>query len=138
MVDEWWMDGVYSEAATFVILDAAAEAQYKIGRCYFTRKEYLEAGFEFRRVIEEYTESEWVKDSYYYLTRSYEEAALEPDYDQSPSRLARTHIAEFTRRYPDDPRNEERLEVSRELRESIAEQRYRAARFYVKRADFDS
>jgi len=116
----------------------AAEAQYKTGLCYFTREEYLEAGFEFRRVIEDYGNSKWVREAYFHLTRSYEEAALSPDYDQAPSNLAITSIAQFRRRYPGDARVAERREVSEEMRERIAEQRYRTAKFYEKRVHLDS
>ena len=117
---------------------AAAEAQYKTGLSYFTRKEYLEAGYEFRRVIEDYSESKWVREATYHLTRSYEEAAFGPDYDQGPSKLAMSAIGNFTRRYPIDPRVDERQDVSEEMRETIAEQRYRTARFYEKRRRLDS
>lgn len=111
----------------------AAEAQYKIGLCHFTRDEYLEASFEFRRVVEDYADSEWVRDSSFQLTRSYEESAFDPDYDQAPSRLTIDSIDRFVRRYSDDDRVAERQQVSEEMRENIAEQRYRTARFYSKR-----
>ncbi len=117
---------------------AAAEAQYKTGLCYFTRQEYLEAGFEFRRVIEDYSESKWVREATYQLTRSYEEAAFGSDYDQGPGKLARSSIGDFARRYPTDPRVPEREQVSEEIRETIAEQRYRTARFYEKRRRLDA
>lgn len=116
----------------------AAEAQYKTGLCYFTREEYLEAGFEFRRVLEDYAESEWVREASFHLTRAYEEAALGPDYDQAPSKLAIGSIGAFSRRYPADSRVTERREVSQKMRETIAEQRYRTARFYEKRRRLDS
>jgi len=116
----------------------AAEAQYKIGKCHFAREKYLEAGFEFRRVIEDYAESEWVKEASFDLTRAYEESSLDPDYDQGPSQLAITAISEFERRYPDDPRVAERNEVKDEMRESIAEQRFRSAKYYERRRDLDA
>ena len=116
----------------------AAEAQFKIGKCHFAREKYLEAGFEYRRVIEDYPDSEWVQEASFELTRAYEESSLDPDYDQAPSRLAIETIDEFKRRYPNDPRVEERTEVRQEMRESIAEQRYRSARFYERRRDLDA
>lgn len=111
----------------------AAQAQYKLGSCYFHREEYLEASFEFRRVLEDYPSSEWIQEALFDLTRCYEEAALSPDYDQSPSKLAMSSIAEFNRRFPDDPRVEGRTEVNEEMREQIAEQRFRTAHYYEKR-----
>ncbi len=116
----------------------AAEAQYKIGKCEFARERYLESGYEFRRVIEDYPDSEWVREASFDLTRAYEESAHEPDYDQAPSRLAMESIAEFERRFPEDDRVAGRKEVSETMRESIAEQRYRSARYYERRRDLDS
>jgi outer membrane protein assembly factor BamD len=116
----------------------AAEAQYKIGKCHFARQDYLEAGFEYRRVVEDYPDSEWVREASFDLTRCYEEAALDPDYDQAPAQLAIDSINEFKRRYPDDQRVPGRDEVSGKMRENIAEQRYRTARHYEKREDLDA
>lgn len=116
----------------------AAKAQYKIGLAHFEREEYLEASFEFRRVIEDYPTSDRVRDAAYYLTRSYEEAALEPEYDQSPSKLAIDSIREFTRRFPDDPRVEERQDVLLDMRERMAQQRLLTAEYYERRAEPDS
>lgn len=116
----------------------AAQAQYKIGKCYFARQEYLDAGFEYRRVIEEYPDSEWVREASFDLTRCYEEAALDPDYDQAPAQLAMDSIAEFKRRFPEDARVSAREEVSGKMHENIAEQRYRTARHYERRQDLDA
>ncbi len=116
----------------------AAEAQYKIGKCHFAREKYLEAGFEFRRVIEDYPDSEWVREASYDLTRCYEESSLDPTYDQAPSRLAIETIGEFERRFPDDPRVEERQAISSEMLEKIAAQRLMNARYYERRKDLDA
>jgi outer membrane protein assembly factor BamD len=113
----------------------AAEAQYKIGKCHYAREQYLEAGFEFRRVIEDYPDSEWVREASYDLTRCYEDSALDPNYDQAPSRLAIESITEFERRFPNDDRVAERKEVGREMFERIGEQRYRSAQYYERRRD---
>src|SRR5690606_5743898 len=66
---------------------AAAEEQYKIGLCHYTRKEYQEAAFEYRRVVEDYAGSDWVDEAAYGLAMCYYKQSLPPDYDQSPSYL---------------------------------------------------
>lgn len=116
----------------------AAEAQYKVGKCHFAQANYLDAGFEYRRVIEDYPDSEWVREATFDLTRCYEEAALDPDYDQAPSQLAMDAVDEFKRRFPDDERIPAREDMSAEMREKIAEQRFRTARHYEKRLDLDA
>lgn len=116
----------------------AAEAQYKLGLCHYARKEYLEAAFEYRRVIEDYSSSEWVKDACHGLAMSYYKASLPRDYDQTPSELAVRAIDDFFARYPADERVGELQEVRREMRERIAQQRLKVTQFHVKRREFDS
>jgi outer membrane assembly lipoprotein YfiO len=111
----------------------AAEAQYKLGLCHYARKEYLESAFEYRRVIEDYSDSEWVDEACYGLAETYYEMAFPPDYDQMPSRLAIEAIDSFKERYPSDPRNSDLAGNRAEMRERIAQQRLLNARFYERR-----
>ncbi len=116
----------------------AAEAQYKIGLCHFTRKEYIEAAFEYRRVVEEYADSDWVDEAQYDLAKTYYTMSRPADYDQTPSQLAIDQIDNFLVRFPSDERaadlQAKRLEMSNE----IALQRLRSAQFYEKRREFDA
>jgi TolA-binding protein len=66
----------------------AAEAQYKIGLSHYARKEYTEAAFEYRRVVEDYSGSDWVDDACYGLAMCYYNGSLKPSYDQTPSQMA--------------------------------------------------
>lgn len=114
----------------------AAEAQYKIGLTQQARKNYYEAAFEYRRVIEDYSGSDWVDDASYALAKSYEALALPPDYDQAPSQLTIRAIDDFKARFPGDARADELGAVRDEMRERIASQRLNTARFYERRRDF--
>ncbi|MFO7973175.1 MAG: outer membrane protein assembly factor BamD [Candidatus Hydrogenedentota bacterium] len=118
--------------------EAAAEAQYKVGLCHFTREEYVEAAYEYQRVIEDYAGSDWVDDASYGLALCYYEASLPPNYDQTRSRLAIEAIDEFKARFPEDERVEGLEEKRREMRDKIAWQRLQTARFYEKRRRFDA
>ncbi len=117
---------------------AAAEAQYKIGLCHYTREEYLEAAYEYRRVIEDYAGSDWVNEAVLGLAKCYYDASLPAVYDQTPSQLAIDAIDSFALRYPEDARNSELQGMREEMRESIAAQRLETARFYEKRRDFEA
>jgi len=116
--------------------DAAAEAQYKVGLCHHTRKEYIEAAYEYKRVIEDYSTSEWGDDAGHGLALCYYDAAKPPEYDQEPSLLAIRAIDEFAGRYPSDERVDGLKGKRGEMRESIAQQRLMTAQFYEKRRDF--
>lgn len=118
--------------------DAAAEAQYKVGLCHQTRKEYTEAAFEYRRVIEDYASSDWVDDASYGLAMCYFEAARPSEYDQSPSELAVNAVDDFKRKFPQDERCAT-LETKRgEMRNAIAAQRLKTGQFYAKLRNFDA
>lgn len=115
--------------------DTAGEAQYKVGLCYFARGEYVEAAFEYRRVLEDYSSSEWVQEALYGLASSYERGSHAPEYDQAPSQLTVDTIAQFERQFPDDPRLDKMRKVSAEMVGNIAEQHLMTAKHYEKRSE---
>ena len=114
----------------------AAEAQYKVGLCHFALGENIEAAYEYRRVIEDYSTSEWVDDASYGLAECYCKASLPPEYDQSSSLLAIQSIDAFLEQFGDDPRGEELKKQRVKMRERVAEQRLQTAQFYEKRREF--
>ena len=118
--------------------DEAAEAQYRVGLCHHTREEYIEAAFEYRRVIEDYSGSNWVDEAGYGLARCYYDASLPAEYDQVPSYLAISAVDDFRERFADDDRVAELGQVRAEMREVIAQQRFRTAQFYEKRREFSA
>jgi outer membrane protein assembly factor BamD len=116
----------------------AAEAQYKIGLCHFTLEEYVEASYEYQRVVEDYAQSEWADDASYGLAMCYYNASMPPTYDQAPSMLAIEAIDTFGVRYPADARGAELATMREEMIEKIANQRLQTAQFYEKRRRFKS
>ncbi len=118
--------------------DEAAEAQYKMGLCHFTREQYTEALYEYRQVVEKYSSSDWVDDASYGLIQCHYNSALPPDYDQVPSRLAVNAIDDFKASFPRDERLDGLEEKRQEMVESIATQRLKTAQFYEKRREFQA
>jgi outer membrane protein assembly factor BamD len=116
--------------------DAAAEAQYKVGLCHHTRKEWVEAAFEYRRVVEDYSTSDWVDDAMHGLAKCYYDASRPANYDQAPSQLAVAAIDDFKGRFPSDERIGELDAHRAEMRKTMALQRLQTAQFYEKRRDF--
>lgn len=117
---------------------AAAEAQYKLGLCHAARKEYIEAAYEYRRVIEDYGDSDWVDEASYSLAICYYDASLPPDYDQTSSELSVQATDDFLLRFPVDSRGDELKVKRQEMRDQIAAQRLKNAQFYEKRREFHS
>lgn len=118
--------------------DSAAEAQYKVGLCHHTRKEYVQAAFEYKRVIEDYSASDWVDDACYGLAKCYYDSSRPADYDQAPSQLAIEAIDDFAHRFPEDTRLKELNEKRSKMRETIALQRLQTAQYYEKRRNYKS
>jgi len=113
----------------------AAEAQCKIGLCHFARREYIEAAFEYRRVIEDYAGSDWLDEAAYGLAQCHYESSLSPLYDQTSTELCIRAVDAFAERYPNDERLAELQKMRVEMREHVAEQRLRTAEFYAKRRE---
>lgn len=116
----------------------AAEAQFKLGRVHMELENYVEAAFEFRRVLEDYRGSEWLDEASYNLAKVYEAGSHPPEYDQEPSQLAIDAAEEFLLTYPNDPQGEEMQQMKAEMREKIATQRYQAVRFYERRSEINA
>ena len=116
----------------------AAKAQYQVGLCRYTTENYLEAAFDYRRVIEDYPGSDWVDEASYGLAMCYYDMSLPADYDQTPSQLTIDAIDSFGNRYPDDERLAGLREKQTEMRERIAQQQLLTAKFYEKRRKFGS
>ena len=116
----------------------AAEAQYKIGLSHYAREEYVEAAFEYRRVLEDYVGSDWIDEASHGLALCYFEGSYAPDYDQSPSLLAMDAIEDFKQRYPLDERVAGLETMSAEMLERVASQRLLTAQYHVRRREFDS
>jgi outer membrane assembly lipoprotein YfiO len=116
----------------------AAEAQYKIGLCRMARRDYLEATYEYKRVLEDYPDSPWVDDAMHDLALAYYRMALPPAYDQTPSRMAVETVADFEERYPNDERLGELKDKQKTMQERIAQQRLMTAQYYEKRHRFQA
>ncbi len=116
----------------------AAQAQYKIGLSHYAREEYLEAAYEYRRVVEDYSGSDWVDEASYGMAKCYVDASLPPDYDQTPSELAVDAIDTFIERYPEDERVAELKDERAEMRATMARHELEVAKFYEKRREFSA
>jgi outer membrane assembly lipoprotein YfiO len=147
--DQWWRlsrKGPYKKAIQVYSMvinnqpftDAAAEAQYKVGLCHYVRGEHDQAAFEYKRVIEDYSTSKWVKDASYGLAQCYYDQAQDPQYEQQTSQLAINAIDEFKQKFPNDEKAAKVDEMRGEMRSLIADQRLLSAKFYEKKRDFDA
>jgi len=108
----------------------AAQAQYKLGLCQMAQERYEEAAFEFSRVLEDYSGSNWVKEAAFGLADCYTLGSHSPEYDQSPSQLAINTIDQLKKRYSTDSRIDDLQATRGEMVEKIAEQRYLVAISY--------
>ena len=109
---------------------AAARAQYTIADCNFALGRYLEATYEYQKVLDEYPASGWAGQATYGLAICYYKQALPGEYDQTIARKAVEQFRLFVRMHPDDSKTEEAEMRIAELREDMARQQLMIARFY--------
>ena len=79
----------------------APEMQYKMGEAYFRVKKYDQAITEYKKVMETYTESEWVDEAIFKLGLSAEAQSLDILYDQTKVEEAIKWYSEYIKKYPD-------------------------------------
>jgi len=117
---------------------AAARAQYRKAECYFASGQYLEATYEYQKVLDEYPASEWSGQAMYGLAMCFYKQALPAEYDQTIARKAIEQFDTFARMYPDDPKINSATTKIKELREEIARQQLVIAAFYERTQKPDS
>lgn len=131
-----------AEVYTYYITNApysaqAPRVQYLIGEGYFKRKDYMNACEEYRKVIDNYPQSQWRDDALYQLGVALEKRTRPAIYDQTLTDEALEAFRTFVRDFPDDPRVPDARDAIRRLEDLRAESLYIIARWYRKQRKWD-
>jgi len=114
----------------------AAKVQYWTGEAYTYRKEYEEAIFAYQRVIDKYSDSEYLDDAYYKIGEVYFKQKLNPQRDQTATKKAIYYyekVAQLGSPFTDDAR----VKI-RHCRSLLAQKQYYIARFYYRSKQYDT
>jgi len=116
----------------------AASAQYKLGLVLKGLGRFFEAEEEFRKVISNYPNSEWIEAAKYQIASCRASISKGPDYDQEAASEAKNKFEEFIREHPDAALSREAEDNIQKLKEKEAESAFGTGRFYEKQKLYDS
>lgn len=114
----------------------APKVQYWIGEAHTKRKEYEEAIYAYQRVIDKYSDSEYLDDAYYKIGEAYFIQKLNPQRDQTATKKAIYYYEKVTQL--GSPFTEDARAKIRHCRSLLAQKQYYIARFYFRSKQYDT
>ena len=115
-----------------------ATAQYKLAMCYFNRKNYLDARFEFEQLIKQFPENNKVADAHFYIGQCYYYESPKSHYTQDETLQAIEAFNVFLDKFPGDLRRVEALNFIKLCEEKLAEKKYYNGYLYYRIKDYSS
>ncbi len=142
-VKEKFLGGEYNVVEVFKAViknapygDLAASAQYKIGLYLLEKKLYQEARDEFEKVINDYPESQWIKEAKYQIAIADSQRSTKAQYDQKVTQSAVDEFKDFLEVYPDTDLSKNAEGHIQKLRDKEAKNNYVIAQFYEKQKNY--
>lgn len=116
----------------------SAEAQYRIGLCYFNLELYDEASVEYQKLIDYYPSSPWTAEAAFGTASCKHCQALPLEYDKTAVDEAIGKFRYFLREFPKSSRADEASEKLQELRELAAGHDFNIAMYYHRYMKYDA
>jgi outer membrane protein assembly factor BamD len=113
-----------------------AEAQYKLGECYFFTKKYIEAIFEYQELIRLFPDNALAPEAQFRIGESYIKLSLSPNLSQYETDRAIESFQRFIEKYPQDKRIPEANKLIAEMQEKLIEKTYLNGYIYYKLKDY--
>jgi outer membrane protein assembly factor BamD len=104
---------------------------------YFNDKNYVEAGAEFRRLLQAYPLSAFGDDAQYHLAMSYFKQSPKYSLEQTETYTAIDEFSVFLDRYPSSPLAVDAKDKLNKLNEKLAQKLYKSGELYLKLGDYE-
>jgi len=111
----------------------ADQAKFKAGLAYKDIQDYNSAILMFKDVIDRYPNSEIIDKARFQLAECSRLLSVKPDYDQTPTNLARKEFEDFLKKHPESEMADDAKQVVDKLKLREAENAYKIAQFYEAR-----
>lgn len=111
----------------------AEPAMYKTGLTYKDIKDYDNAILMFKGLIDKYPNSELLDKARYQLAECSKLLSLNPEYDQTPTIVAREEFEEFIQKHPDSEMSDDAKKIIDKLKNRESENAYNIGQFYESR-----
>ena len=118
--------------------EMADDSQFKIGECYYNRKEFLLAIAEYNQLVERYKYSELSVDGYFKIAMSYYELSPKYQREQTNTNKALRQLQEFIDAFPGTNNAKIAQEKIGELRTKLGRKLYENGVIYRKLSQWDS
>ena len=118
-----------------------AEAQFKLGECYFLRnkkEELIDAIFEYQEYLRLFGDQRHAADAQFRIAQSYAKISMGPEFDQDDTNRGIEHFNRFIERYPSDNRVTDAYKYITELQYKLLEKIYLTGYIYYKTKDYPS
>ena len=113
-----------------------AEAQFKLGQCYYNTKKYVDAIFEFQELLRLFPDNVLAGDAQYRIGEAYVKLSLKPELTQEDSHRAIDNFTRFIEKYPQDNRISEAYQHIANMQIKLIEKAFRAGYIYFKIKDY--
>ena len=108
-------------------------AKFKAGMCYKDIADYSSAIMMFKDLIDRYPNSPVLDKARYQLAECSKLLSVNPDYDQTPTNVARREFEDFLKKHPESDMSKDATRVVTKLKSQEAEAAYKTAQFYEER-----
>jgi len=116
----------------------AAASQYKLGLALLKDKRLYEAKEAFTKVLDNYSNSEWLEEAEYQIAVVTAKMSGGFDYDQAGASSARRQLEDFIKEHPDTQLKTEASKRVATLKEDEAQGNFNTAHFYEKQKAYKS
>ena len=111
------------------------EAQLRLAECYFYRKEYIDARYEYEDFIRQFSDHPQAATAFLQIGVCYYKLSLDAHYDQNETLSAIDAFTEYRERFPFHEQNIA-LQYTKECRYKLLEKKYYNGYAYYKISDF--
>ena len=116
-----------------------ADAQFKLGECYFRRKSkenLVDAIFEYQEMLRLFPEHRLAPDAQFRIGEAYAMLSLSPEFTQDESERAIENFTRFIEKYPQDSRVAEAYRHIANMQLKIIEKKFLTGYIYFKMKDY--
>jgi len=114
------------------------DAQFYLAESHFLNDEYLIAGAEYQKMINDYPESAFVEEAFYKMGLSYYNLSQRSELDQEYTLKALRQFQNFIEAYPESPFREQGEQRLYELRIKLSRKQLMGGDVYRKMGIYDS
>lgn len=111
----------------------ADKAIFNTGLAYKSISDYDNAIMTFKQLIDKYPDSNFIDSARYQLAECSKLLSLKPDYDQTPTIVAREEFEEFVNKHPQSELTDEARQIIDKLKYKEAQNAYNIGQFYEAR-----